>query len=325
MAKASFPRSGSLQFWPRKRAKKSIPSVNWNAIFFSKSHPSLQGQAQHLLGFLGYKVGMKSAFVKDVTPHSLTKDKKIIVPVTILECPPLKILAVRFYKDKKVVASFMNQGDKELKKKVKLPGKISSLEHISLEAYDDLRVLVYSVVKATAVKKTPDIAEIALAGDLKNKFNFVQEYWNKELSIKDVFAPGMLVDARGLTKGKGLAGPVQRFGLGLKGHKSEKGVRRPGSLGPWHPARVTFRVAQAGQLGMFARITYNQKILALANAHEKDITPPGGFPHYGNLRTDYLILRGSLQGPHKRALLLTWPLRPTKKAKKKNFEFLELR
>ena len=66
---------------------------------------------------------------------------------------------------------------------------------------------------------------------------------------------------RGLTTGRGYQGPVKRFGIKLKPSKSEKGRRRPGSLGPWHPARVIFRVPMAGQLGMFTRVVYNNKIL----------------------------------------------------------------
>ncbi len=324
MAKASFPRSGSLQYWPRKRAQKEIPSVNWDAIQQSHSHHSLQLPAENFMGFLCYKAGMKSAFVKDSTPNSLSKDKKIVVPVTILECPPMKIFAVRFFKQGNVIAAVMNSGDKELKKILKLSKNTASLDSPPKDC-DDIRVLVYSLAHLTSVKKTPDVAELALEGDLQKKLAFAKEYWNKEIRVGDVFKPGLLVDVRGLTTGKGLSGPVKRFGLGLKTHKSEKGVRRPGSLGPWHPARVTFRVAQAGQLGMFSRIIYNQKILAVGNIQETNINPPGGFPHYGNVKTDYLILRGSAQGPDKRQLLLTWPLRPSKKSKKKNYEFLELR
>ena len=325
MAKASFPRSGSLQFWPRKRARKDIPSVNWEAVYHSHSHPTLHTPPEHLFGFLCYKVGMKSAFVKDSTPHSLSKDKKIVVPATILEAPPMKILAVRFYKKNIVATSVMNQADKELKRVLKLPKKTASLDAVHISDYDDVRVIVYSLVRLTSVKKTPDIAEIALAGDVQKKFDFVKEFWNKEIHISDVFKPNMLADVRGLTSGRGFSGPVKRYGIGLKTHKTEKGVRRPGSLGPWHPARVTFRTSQAGQLGMFSRVIYNQKILALGKISESDINPSGGFPHYGKIRNDYLIIRGSVQGPDKRQLLVTYPLRPTKKAKKKNFEFLGLR
>jgi hypothetical protein len=69
------PRKGSLQFWPRKRAAKFLPRVNWDSIDTNKI----------LKGFICYKAGMMSAAVKDNTPDSMTKDKQIVVPVTILE------------------------------------------------------------------------------------------------------------------------------------------------------------------------------------------------------------------------------------------------
>jgi len=86
--------SGSLQFYPRVRAKKVIPSVNWKPV--SKSHRGdpKGPDGANLLGFVGYKVGMISAWVKDGTEHSLTKGKQIAVPATILECPAMKIYSV---------------------------------------------------------------------------------------------------------------------------------------------------------------------------------------------------------------------------------------
>ena len=68
MAPPKSPRKGSLQFWPRKRVNKFLPSVNWKVIDSGKN----------IKGFIGYKAGMFSAEVKDLTPNSMTKDKKII-------------------------------------------------------------------------------------------------------------------------------------------------------------------------------------------------------------------------------------------------------
>ena len=53
------PRHGSLQYWPRKKAKKVLPRVNWVAI------ENVNSNSSGLLGFIGYKVGMKSVVVKD--------------------------------------------------------------------------------------------------------------------------------------------------------------------------------------------------------------------------------------------------------------------
>jgi ribosomal protein L3 len=38
------------------------------------------------MGFIGYKAGMVSVWVKDSTDDSLTKNKRIVVPATVLEC-----------------------------------------------------------------------------------------------------------------------------------------------------------------------------------------------------------------------------------------------
>ena len=37
---------------------------------------------------------------------------------------------------------------------------------------------------------------------------------------------------------------------------------------------------------------------------EKTITPVGGFPHYGDVRQDYVMIRGCVAGPRKRVLTL---------------------
>ena len=306
------PRKGSLQYWPRKRVNKFLPSINWDAIISNKT----------LKGFICYKAGMVSAFVKDSTPDSMTKGKKIVVPATILECPPIKILSVRFYKYGKVATETLSTNlEKELKKKLKVPKQIKKLESIKTEEFDDIRIIVYSLVKKTNLKKTPDIVEVGLSGSYEEKLNYVKENMGKEISVLDFFEKGQLVDLRGLTKGKGLQGPVKRFGITLKVRKSEKGRRRPGSLGPWHPARVIFRVPMAGQLGMFTRAIYNNKVIDVGKAEEKF----KNIKNYGDVKTNYILVQGSIQGSAKRQLVLTQPLRTTRKQNKKDYELLEIR
>jgi large subunit ribosomal protein L3 len=319
MGKKSRPRSGSLQFYPRKRAEKILPRCSWK---------SLERENFNLLGFLGYKVGMTSAFVKDNSTNSLTKGQRITIPVTIIECPKIKILSVRFYKNNKVIGEYLNEGlDKELKKKIKIPEKHEKKKLDELKKnldFDDIRVIVYSQVKKTGIKKSPDIVEIGLSGKKDEKLNFVDNNLNKEISIKEVFAEG-LIDIKGVTKGKGLQGPTKRFGISLKSHKSEKGVRGPGSIGPCHPARVDFTIPMAGQMGFFTRVQYNNKIIEVGSINEKDINFKNGFKHFGKIKTDYLIVQGSVQGPPKRPMLIMTPYRPIKKQEKKNYELIELR
>jgi len=311
-------RSGSLQFYPRVRAKKVIPSVNWKP---------LTKKGTSFMGFVGYKVGMISAWVKDDTEHSLTKGKRIVVPATIIECPAMKIYSVRFYKNGKVMKDVVVSNGKDLKKKVKLSKKVAGGSELGVgsEDYDDVRVLMYSGVRGTCVDKNKvDMLEIAVSGSVDAKLDFIKERIGKEISVSEVFVDG-LVDVRGVTKGFGTGGPVKRFGIALKSHKSEKGVRRPGSLAPWHPSRVTFRAPQAGQTGYHNRITYNNLVLEVGKISEKDINKKGGFEHYGVIKTEYMVLKGSIPGPQKRGLVITPALKPSRFLAKKKFEVLKLR
>lgn len=308
------PRFGSLQFYPRKRVEKFIPSVNWSTI---KTDSKTTG----ILGFITYKVGMGTALVKDSTDKVLTSGKRIYVPVTILEAPSMKVFSVRFYNKGIPVKDVIVSNDKELKKVVRVPKEIKPFDSQIPQQYDDIRVVAYSLVNKTSVKKTPDVAEIAIAGE--NKLEVVKGLIGKEISAKD-FTHFDLLDVRGLTTGKGLVGPVKRFGITLKSHKAEKGRRRPGSLAPWHPARVTFHTPHAGQLGMFTRVHYNNKVITSSTISEKNINPGTGFKNYGNIKTSYIVIKGSVQGPSKRQVLLTPSWRPTKTMAKKKYEFMEL-
>jgi len=313
MVNNNHSRKGSLQFYPRVRAKKVIPSVNWNAHKDGKA----------LLGFVGYKVGMVSVLVKDDTPDSLTKGKRITIPATVVECPTMKIYSVRFYKNGTVQKDVVVTNDKDLKKKVKLSKTTKTLGEVA--DFDDVRLILYTNVKATSVdKKKPDMVEVALTGSNEEKLNFIKEKIGKTISVTEVFENG-LVDIHAVTKGYGTQGPVKRFGISYKDHKSEKGVKRPGSLSSFGLRRVTFRAPQAGQTGYHSRVAYNNLILQVGKISEKDITPKSGFHRYGNVRTEYVILKGSIPGPKKRGVFLTVAQRPTKKTQKKNFEVLEIR
>jgi len=310
MPKKHKPRSGSLQFWPRKRARKILPSVNWGAL-----------NGEGLLGFIGYKVGMTSVYAKDMTEDSMMKTKRVVVPGTILECPEMKIFSVRFYKDNKAIKDLIVGFDDELKRKVKKIKEVKKIDDFKGD-FDDVRVIVYSNVKKTGLKKKPDMIEIGLGGSKEEKLNWIKERIGKGIQVEDILKEG-LVDVRGVTKGFGFQGPVKRFGISLKANKSEKGRRRPGSLAPWNPSRVTFRTAMAGQTGFHTRITYNNLILKIGKGDE--LNKEEGFHKYGKIKTSYIILRGSVPGPRKRVLLLTKALRESKKQVKKKFEILKVR
>jgi large subunit ribosomal protein L3 len=336
MGRKQGPRKGSLQFWPRKRSEKMLPSVNWTPVIsnstksLSSGLSNIQPSSQKILGFIGYKAGMASAFVKDNTADSMMKGKRKIVPVTIIECPSMKILSVRFYSKGQVAKEVLNDTfDKELIKIVRMPKNKKNakemIEKIEAEKkFDDVQLLVYSEAKRTGIKKVPDVAEIGLSGNLNEKLEFAKANLGKEFSITEVFPKG-LVDIRGVTTGKGFQGSVKRFGIRLRFHKSEKGVRRIGSIGAWHPMGVRYTVPLPGQMGFHSRITYNLPILASRKYNSEDSVAKKEIINFGKVKTDYVLIVGSVQGPAKRQLLLTPSFRPTKKQLKKQYEFLEIR
>ena len=69
---------------------------------------------------------------------------------------------------------------------------------------------------------------------------------------------------------------------------------------------------------------YNKKVVYIGKADD-DFNKNLEFKNFGKIKNDYIVLRGSVQGPVKRQLLITYPLRATKDQTKKKYEFLELR
>lgn len=306
------PKSGSKQFWPRKRSKRMYARVrSW---FDSKEI--------NLLGFAGYKAGMTHAFVNDTRSNSLTKGQKITFPVTVIECPPLRVLSVRFYSTSvygsKVLGEVLASNlEKVLKRKVSLPKKYDSAVKLTewekkLENVSYITLKVYTQPKKTGIgKKKPEVFEIALGGnDVKAQFEFAKTIMEKEIRLSDVMKEGNKVDVHGITVGKGFQGVVKRFGVGLRGHKSEK-KRRACILGSRTPGYVPAGTKMAGQVGSHLRTEYNKDVLSISSDISK-VNPKGGFLHYGFVKNDYILIKGSVPGSQKRLIRFSVPVRGVK-------------
>ncbi|MFH1439885.1 MAG: 50S ribosomal protein L3 [Candidatus Woesearchaeota archaeon] len=321
MPKAHNPRHGSMQFWPRKRAKRIYPKIRaWSG----------QKDAQPL-GFAGYKVGMAHVAYIDNRKTSKTKGEEISCPVTVVECPPLKIFSALFYKydvNKWILKKEVSfKADKELGRKLKLSAKKEgySLDNINLTDYDDIRIKVYTQPKLTTIgKKKPDVFELHIGGSKEEKFAFVKDNAGKDIRVGDVFKPGQLLDFHAVTKGKGFQGPVKRFGVSIRHHKSEKTKRGPGSLGSWcGQGHMMYRVAHAGQMGYHTRTEYNKWLLKISDKPD-DINPKCGFIRYGVVRNEYILVKGSVNGPKKRLVRFTHPMRPNTKTPKEAPSIVEV-
>ena len=132
-----------------------------------------------------------------------------------------------------------------------------------------------------------------------------------------MFNKDEMIDCISVSKGKGFEGVVTRWGVTRLPRKTHRGLRKVGCIGAWHPARVAFTVARPGQHGYHHRTEINKKIYRVGkegesshkattehDATEKDITPMGGFPHYGIVKNDYLMIKGGIAGPRKRVITL---------------------
>jgi large subunit ribosomal protein L3 len=274
------------------------------------------------MGFPTYKAGMTHTICIDNKPNSPTKGENIKISVTILETPPAKVLGIRAYHKvgygsgalTEILAETPSQ---DLKRTIKLPKKVLTQEKLKdletkLDKVSDIRLLINTQPKEAAFgKKKPEIMEIGVGGEnVKQKFDYAKSVLGKDLKIGDIFKDGELVDAHGVTKGKGFCGSVKRFGVKLLSHKSEKARRKAGTLGAWHPAKTSWRVPQHGQLGTNTRTEYNKQILKISNNKELPVNPKGGFVNYGEVKGDYLLLTGSTPGPKKRTIIITKAIRP---------------
>jgi large subunit ribosomal protein L3 len=310
MVKEGKPRRGSLAFYPRKRARRIYPSI--------KTYPEVE--KAKLLAFAGYKAGMAQAIIVDNRKESPTFGQEISVPVTIIDCPPLKVVGIRAYeKTKKGLKVFTEAWTKnlpkDLERKTKVKPKEENLKKIeeNLEKISKLRLIVCTQPRLSGLKKkNPEVFEIEVGGkDLKEKFEFAKSLLGKEINIKDFAREGELVDVIAVTKGKGFAGPVERFGVKIQVRHAKKKLRHVGSLGSQVPRRVRWTVPQAGQLGFQTRTELNKRILKIGESG-KEVTPKGGFRRYGIITSNYVVIEGSVPGPKKRLIMLRHAIRPGK-------------
>lgn len=323
MPQPNSPRRGTLEH-KRKRAKKELPTVsNWPDI-----------DKATLLGFPVYKCGMITAYVEKEfkTRYQEVFGRETTMGATVLEAPPIRVLAIRSYKEtpygKKTFTdvwtpSFSDFERKFLERTINLPKNYNEekqekkLENLSnkIEELDEIHIVARTMPELTKIgRKTPKLLEIAIGGDVQDSFAFSIEHLGKRIDIGTIFQDNDFVDTIGVTKGQGFQGVVKRFGVRLLPPKTKKGQRKVAAMGPFTPGRTSWRVPQAGQTGFHKRTEYNKQILKILDKEEsKNFNPGGGWKHYGLLQQNTIVLKGSVQGPQKRTLLLRKAIRPKEK------------
>jgi len=336
--KFEHPRHGSLGFLPKKRSCRQRGKCK----AFPKDDPT---KPVHLTAFIGYKAGM-THIVRDVDKlGSKLNKKETVEAVTIIETPPMVIVGAvgyietpkglrafktvfaehlsedcrrRFYKNwykskKKAFTKYAKKwkddsGKKEIEKDFAKMIKYCKV----------IRVIAHTQMKLLKKRqKKAHIMEIQLnGGTIADKVKFARDHLEKQIDVSQVFTQDEMLDTIAVTKGRGFKGVTSRWHTRKLPRKTHKGLRKVACIGAWHPSRVSFTVARAGQKGYFHRTELNKKVYRIglgtdkANAKtefdpvEKTITPMGGFPQYGIVKQDFVMLKGCVAGTRKRPITL---------------------
>merc|ERR1711965_120330 len=336
-------RHGSLGFLPKKRCTKTKGKI--------KSFPLDNASAKpHLTAFMGYKAG-STHILRDVDKAgSKAHKKEVVEAVTVIEAPPMVVVGmVGYYETPRGLKSgytvwaqhlsneckrrfYKNWGASEKKKaftrytKKYTEGTGIEAEKEKLQRYGpSLRLICHTQIgKMNSRQKKAHICEVQVnGGSMADKIEFAEGLFEKTVSVDSVFEQNEMIDTIAITKGKGYEGVVTRWGVTKLPRKTHKGLRKVACIGSWHPSRVKYSVARAGQNGYHHRTELNKKVYKIAKGVRgadgkitannattefdltvKGITPLGGFPHYGEVLEDYIMLRGAVTGVKRRLITL---------------------
>merc|ERR1711908_237390 len=245
---------------------------------------------------MGYKAGMTHIMREMDKPGSKQHKKEVVEAVTILETPPMIVVGLvgyvetvqglhtlttvwaehlndeckrRFYKNwykskKKAFTKYVKKysdGHKEIDTEL---DRIKKYCHV-------VRVIAHTQIRKIMVgQKKAHIMEIQVnGGDVAAKVDFAVGMFEKQVPIDAVFAQNEMIDVIGVTKGHGYEGVTTRWGCTRLPRKSHRGLRKVACIGAWHPAKVQYSVARAGQNGYHHRTEMNKKVYRIGKAGDK--------------------------------------------------------
>ena len=340
--KFEHPRRGSLGFLPRKRTKHHRGRIR----SFPKDDAS---KPVHLTAFASFKAGMTHT-VRDIErAGSRLNKKELVEAVTVLECPPMRVVGLvgyvetprglrslatvwgqtlsdefkrRFYKNwykskQKAFSKYVKRWGLQKTDKQSVHRDIERIRKFC----SVVRVIAHTQTMELKLRqKKAHVMEIQVnGGSIDDKLAFAQEKLENEVKVSEVFQHNEMIDTIGVTKGHGVEGVTTRWGTKRLPRKTHRGLRKVACIGAWHPARVQFQIARAGQRGYHHRTQINKKIYRIGEAAkngaknnaatemdltEKNITPLGGFPHYGEVNHEFLLVKGGVVGTRKRIVML---------------------
>jgi large subunit ribosomal protein L3e len=276
-------------------------------------------------------------------PSSKMHKKEVVEAVTIIETPPMVVVGAvgyvetprglrslttvwaehlseevkrRFYKNwfkskKKAFTKYSQKyagGAKDINRELERMKKYCQV----------IRVLAHTQIRKVKIgQKKAHLMEIQVnGGTIAQKVDWAKEHFEKEVTAASVFEQDENVDVIGVTKGYGYEGVTHRWGTKKLPRKTHRGLRKIACIGAWHPSRVMYSVPRAGQRGFHHRTELNKKIYRMGTSTDeangstefdltkKTVNPMGGFPHYGMVNEDFIMIKGCCVGLRKRVMTL---------------------
>jgi len=345
--KFEAPRHGNLGFLPRKRARRyrgkvrSFPKDDASKPCHLTAFIGYKAGMTHIVRDLD-KPGSKMNKKEIVEPVTILECPPMVVVgvVGYIETPRgLRTLTTvwashlseecrrRFYKNwyRSKKKAFTKYAKKYTENKAAIDTELARIKKYCTV----VRAIAHTQVKKAKIgQKKAHLMEIQVnGGTVEQKVDYASSLFEKNVPIDSVFHENDMLDIIGVTKGKGYEGVTTRWGTRKLPRKTHKGLRKVACIGAWHPSRVMWTVPRAGQHGYHHRTEANKKIYKMAKGIKseggkdgnattefdltvKNITPLGGFPHYGEVTEDYIMLKGAVVGPKRRALTLRQALIP---------------
>jgi large subunit ribosomal protein L3e len=132
-------------------------------------------------------------------------------------------------------------------------------------------ICVFQIRKMKGLKqKKAHLMEIQVnGGTIADKVDYGYKFFEKEVPVDAVFQKDEMIDIIGVTKGKGYEGVVTRWGVTRLPRKTHRGLRKVACIGAWHPARVSYTVARAGQNGYHHRTEMNKKVYKIGKSGQE--------------------------------------------------------
>ncbi|KAK2026014.1 ribosomal protein L3 [Colletotrichum zoysiae] len=335
--KFEAPRHGSLAYLPRKRAARHRGKVK----SFPKDDAK---KPVHLTAAMGYKAGMTTIVRDLDRPGAKANKKEVVEAVSIIDTPPMIVVGLvgyietprglrslttvwaehlsdeirrRFYKNwykskKKAFTKYAKQHSES-------SGASITRELERIKKYCTVvRVLAHTQIRKTPLtQKKAHLMEIQVnGGSVPEKVDFGYGLFEKPVTIDSIFEQNEMIDVIAVTTGHGYNGVTSRWGTKKLPRKTHKGLRKVACIGAWHPSHVQWTVARAGQMGYHHRTSVNHKVYRIGKGDaddnastdvdvtKKTITPLGGFVRYGEVKNDFVMVKGSIPGTKKRVMTL---------------------